>query len=742
MTYADVIIDISHEKLDKPFSYAIPDELSDKIAIGSRVVIPFGRGDRELTGYVTDISDTPKYDPEKTKKIIGTPAGQMPIEGQLISLAAWMKSHYGGTMTQALKTVIPVKKKEAKKILKTVELICDEKTAGDILDDIRSKPRHSVAKERLLSALIADKNIPWDMITKKLNIPSQAIRDLEKKGIVRVTETREFRTATASLKKDEIKPKLTSEQKAVLDKYHATLDQGKPYLLYGVTGSGKTEVYLQMIEEVIKKGQQAIVLIPEISLTYQTLVRFYRRFGERVSTINSRLTPAERFDQFERAKSGDVSVMIGPRSALFTPFKDLGIIIMDEEHDDSYKSEQIPKYHARETAIFRAKLSNARMVLGSATPAVESFMRAKNGDFIELRMEHRVLERALPHCKIVDMRDELRRGNRTMFSDELSAQIKERLLNKEQIMLFLNRRGLVSSVSCRECGHVVKCPHCDVSLSLHKNGKLTCHYCGFEMQNVKECPKCGSKYIRGFRVGTQSIEDELLKSFPGVRVLRMDADTTKGKDGHQRILEAFSNREADILVGTQMIVKGHDFPGVTLMGIMVADISLNVSDYRGGERTFQMLTQAAGRAGRGDIPGDVVIQTYQPDNYSIVTAASQDYESFYEKEASYRKLMSYPPFSHLLCIQVTSEDEDQANGRAAQLRTFADELSVIGAKVSGPSEASIAKLKDIHRRVVYVRNDHYDRLVFIKDQIEQFLLEDSSFRKTHVSFDFDPMSFM
>ncbi len=740
--YADVIIDISNEKLDRPFQYAIPSKMEDKIKPGSRVVIPFGRGNRQIEGFVTGLSYTPEIEPERIKEIIGTPSDEMSIEAQLIGLAAWMKSHYGGTMTQALKTVIPVKKKEAHKNQKFVSLIPDEKAAKDILDDMCGKKNHSIPKERLLRALIEDTTMPWEAITIKLNIPSAAIRDLEKRGVVKVTQERRYRLTTDSLDTDDRRVELTAEQKQVLKEYHDTLDEKKPYLLYGVTGSGKTEVYLQMIEEVIERGQQAIVLIPEISLTYQTLARFYRRFGEKVSTINSRLSPGERYDQFERAKKGELSVMIGPRSALFTPFSDLGIIIMDEEHDDSYKSEQIPRYHARETAVHRGEMCGATVVLGSATPSMESFSRAQAGEYRVLRMAHRVSEKKLPVCRIVDMREELKHGNRTMFSDELAEAIRDRLLKKEQIMLFLNRRGLVSSVSCRECGHVVKCPHCDVSLSLHRDGMLTCHYCGYTTPNVKSCPKCGSGYIRGFRAGTQSIEEALIKDHPGIRVLRMDADTTKGKDGHRSILEAFANRQADVLVGTQMIVKGHDFPGVTLMGIMVADISLNVSDYRGTERTFQMLTQAAGRAGRGDIPGDVVIQTYQPDNYSVVTAAAQDYDSFYEKEAAFRRLMKYPPFSHLLCIQITSEDEAQADGRAAQLKDMITELSVIGSKVMGPSAALIGKLRDVYRRVIYIRNDDAERLVLIKDEIERYLLNDTGFKKAYVSFDLDPMNMM
>ena len=516
-------------------------------------------------------------------------------------------------------------------------------------------------------------------------------------------------------------------------------DFNNTYLIHGVTGSGKTEVYMEILKKTLDRGKSAIVLIPEIALTYQTVNRFYDRFGDKVSIINSRMTPAERFDQFERAKSGDVSIMVGPRSALFTPFTNLGLIIIDEEHESSYKSEVAPRYHARETAIARAKMNDATVILGSATPSLESYDRAVKGEYILLEMNSRVMERPLPKCEIVDLRDELMSGNRSILSRKLQAAIDDRLKKKEQVMLFLNRRGMMGFISCRACGHVIKCPHCDVSLSLHGGDKLRCHYCGYETQKPKECPECGSKYIGGFKAGTQKVEELVKAQYPSARVLRMDMDTTKGKNGHQDILRAFANHEADILIGTQMIVKGHDFNDVTLVGILAADMSLNASDFHGAERTFQLVTQAAGRAGRGDLAGEVIIQTYQPDNYSVVAAAAQDYKAFYKQEIAYRNLMDYPPASHMLLILVTSTVESQALGQAWAIVHLL-EKTFDGIRCMGPGDAGIARINDVYRKVIYIKETDYNQLIAYKDQVEKYLLESKEFVNTATWFDFDPMS--
>ncbi|MBR4708099.1 MAG: primosomal protein N', partial [Pseudobutyrivibrio sp.] len=696
MKYADIIIDISHERLDKTFEYIVPTELENQVTEGVQVVIPFGQGNRAITGYVVGLHDTPEFDVTKLKPIARVVKDSIAIESQLISLAAFLKRNYGSTMNQALKTVIPIKKKQNEKLKKEISLAIPLEQAKLELQEMMTK-RHAIGKERLLRELLTVDVLDWELATKKLEVSSTQIRDLEKKGIVKINEVRTFRNPhiNEGQRKHII---LNEEQEAAAEQIKADIDTGrkKTYLIHGVTGSGKTEVYMEVMEHVINMGQQVIVLIPEIALTYQTVMRFYSRFGDKVSILNSRMSPGERFDQFERAKSGEISIMVGPRSALFTPFANLGLIIIDEEHETSYKSEVVPRYHARETAIFRASLTGATVILGSATPSLEAYSRARAGEYQLIELKARAQGQDMASCEIVDLRAELAAGNRSMLSRRLKELMEDRLAKKQQIMLFLNRRGLMGFVSCRACGHVLKCPHCDVALHLHSGGVMKCHYCGFTTRTVKTCPSCGSKYIGSFKAGTQRLEEIVKESFPGVRVLRMDADTTSGKNGHEEILSAFAAHEADVLIGTQMIVKGHDFANVTLVGIIAADISLNESDYHSGERTFQLLTQAVGRAGRGSESGIAIIQTYQPENYAVVASANQDYNSFYEQEFAYRRLLSYPPCSHILGIQVSSDKQKDAISQAdilASLIRQTDPKIVI----MGPEDAYIGKLKDVYR---------------------------------------------
>lgn len=497
---------------------------------------------------------------------------------------------------------------------------------------------------------------------------------------------------------------------------------------------------MEMIRRVVERGRRAIVLIPEIALTYQTVMRFRRRFGDRVSIMNSRLSAGERYDQMMRAKAGELDVMIGPRSALFTPFPNLGLIVIDEEHEAAYKSEQTPRYHARETAGERARLEQASVVLGSATPSLEAFYRCRKGEYRLLELKARAAAGRLPEVYVADMREELKKGNRSILSDRLRALMKDRLKKGEQTMLFLNRRGYAGFLSCRSCGHVVKCPHCDVSLSSHRNGKLICHYCGYEQSAVTTCPACGSRHIGGFRAGTQQIEELVKREFAGARVLRMDLDTTRQKEGHEKILEAFASEEADILVGTQMIVKGHDFPNVTLVGVLAADMSLYCDDYRSAERTFELLTQAAGRAGRGEKKGEVVIQTYSPEHYSIRTAARQDYQAFYEEEMNYRDLMGYPPVSHLLAVMLSGEDETLLGRGAYYLKEYALRMAKgRQVQVIGPASPYVGKVKDMYRRVIYLKEESYEVLVEIKNRMEQYIEINRGFDKMWIQFDFDPM---
>ena len=735
--YADIIINISHEALDRVFGYKVPFSLVSKIRVGQRVVVPFGRGNKEQTGYVVGLSNTIDYDKSKVKEILRIEEDGVSVESRMLSLAYWIRENYGSTMIQALKTVLPVQDKAERKAKKYIELKIDPIHGPALLDEYFGK--HYVAKARLLAELLDEQKISWELASKKLKIPRSTVDSMVKDDVIRVVTEYYFRKPN-SVEEGVFPPiPLNDAQQDLVDEFKEDLLKGehKTYLLHGVTGSGKTEVYLAAIEEIVKRGQQAIVLIPEIALTYQTVKRFTRRFGDRVSILNSRLSKGEKYDQWLRAKEGDLDVIIGPRSALFVPFPNLGLIVIDEEHEGSYKSEQTPKYHAREVAIQKAKMEKASVILGSATPSIESYKNALDGNYRLWELTKRAKEAVLPQVYIEDLREELKSGNRSMFSRRLRDLIEDRLQKREQIMLFLNRRGYAGFVSCRSCGHVMECPHCDVSMTYHRDGSLKCHYCGYEQQMPKTCPECGSPYIAAFGLGTQKVEAALYKEFPGAKVLRMDMDTTKKKHSHEEILAKFSNGEADILVGTQMIVKGHDFANVTLVGIMAADLSLHANDYRAGERTFQLLTQAAGRAGRGEKAGEVVIQTYSPEHYSIVTAAKQDYQTFYQQEIGYRSILKYPPEWQMLVIFAAGENETQV---AQLMEKMAFMIQQMGVMVIGPSEASFAKINDHYRRVIYIKDKDYQTLVQVKNRIEQWLETNDIRKDILINFDFNPMN--
>jgi len=743
--YANIIVDISHEKLDKTFQYLIPQELVEEVRVGVLVDIPFGN--RSITGYVVELTDEAEFDVTKLKPIIGVKKGSVPIESQLIELAGWMRKNYGGTMNQALKTVIPIKQKTKAIERKILKLIISREEAIHTLALYENK--HFTAKVKLLRELMDAGQLEQSLVTQKLNVSSSTIKALERDKILEIETTKEYRNPVNHLESKGYHLTLNEKQQEVVDHIASDMESNiqKTYLLKGVTGSGKTEVYMELIAHTIARGKQAIVLIPEIALTFQTVMRFYNRFGDRVSIMNSRLSQGERYDQYLRAKNGDIDIMIGPRSALFAPFANLGLIIIDEEHESSYKSETIPRHHARETAIERARLNGASVVLGSATPSLDSYYHAQNGEYELLELTQRVQEKPLPSCEVIDLREELKNGNRSILSERLQELMEERLAKKQQMMLFINRRGVAGFMSCRACGYVVKCPHCDVSLSQHNNGKMVCHYCGYEEPQPSVCPSCGSKYISGFKAGTQKIEEMVKQRFPQARVLRMDFDTTRTKDSYEQILQAFANQEADILIGTQMIVKGHDFPNVTLVGVLAADMSLHISDFHAAERTFQLLTQAAGRAGRGDEPGDVIIQTYNPEHYAVLTSKEQDYENFYEQEIMYRKLGFYPPVWNLLLVMCTSENEKQlqiaSEKLAKRLQKHIDEDAVFVGKpiqVVGPADATIARVNDVYRKVIYIKTKDYQDLVSLKDRLEYYMKDNRDFGQVSTQFDFNPMS--
>lgn len=749
--YADVIVDISHEKLDKSFQYRVPEGLRAALDTGMCVTVPFGNGNKLIKGYVIGLGETCKFDPARTKDIHDIVKNGVGVEDKMIALAVWIRRNYGCTMIQALKTVLPAKQSVKKLEHRTIERLMSREEIISLLGESERKKQR--AKARLLRELTEQEAIPREWVTGKLGVSAQTIGSLEKAGAIRVVSASAFRNPVKLKKTEENRNTLSDGQQKIVREIMEDFDGGKPgtYLIHGITGSGKTEVYMQLIDEVVSRGRQAIVLIPEIALTYQTLLRFYRRFGDRVSVMNSTLSPGEKYDQCERAKKGEIDIIIGPRSALFTPFPDIGMIVIDEEHEGSYKSEATPKYHARETALEVARLHGASVVMGSATPSLEAYYRAEEGEYRLFTLGERLTGGQLPAVYTVDLRQELKEGNRSIFSRRLQELLADRLQKGEQSILFLNRRGYAGFISCRACGQVMKCPHCDVSLSEHKNGMLICHYCGYSEPKPARCPKCGSKYISGFRAGTQQIEEKLREMFPGVRTLRMDADTTRTRDSYEQILSSFSNEEADVLIGTQMIVKGHDFPRVTLVGVLAADLSLSAGDYRAGEKTFQLLTQAVGRAGRGKLPGEAVIQTYQPDHYAVIYAAKQDYGGFYSEEILYREMLGYPPAAHMLAVQIFAKEEERGRLLAERLAAAsgieriraADRSSEKGESMTliGPAPASIGRINDIFRFVFYVKCAKYDKLIQVKDLLEE-KIQGMQLTNELVQFDFDPMNTM
>ncbi|MBQ4148264.1 MAG: primosomal protein N' [Clostridium sp.] len=711
MLYAEVIIDIAHTSVDRPFHYRVPDALKDTLKPGDLVKVPFGAGNRLRHGYVIGLTGETDYDPAKIKEIAEADPRGLSVQSQLISLAAWMHETYGGTMHQALRTVLPVRQKIRPKVKKT--LVCRMDYPELMAEAEKARQKNYRARLRLLETFLQSREIPLEMARQQLNISDATLKPLLAADRISVITRQEMRGGQETDIKPAGKKQLNEEQQKAFDDFSGRWDAGDrtTELLYGITGSGKTEVYMEMIEKVLSEGLEAILLIPEISLTWQTMMRFYARFGDRIAIMNSRMSEGERYDQWERALNGSCQVMIGPRSALFAPFSHLGLIIIDEEHENSYKSENTPRYHARETAEARARLCGAKVVLGSATPSMESAHRAACGAYHLMKLSRRAVAKSrIAETTVVDMRQELAEGNRSIFSRTLRERMADCLGRREQIMLFINRRGFSTFVSCRSCGEPVRCPHCDVSLTLHGRDRLMCHYCGYEIKLPDRCPACQSPYLAGFGTGTERLAEMVSAEFPGARVLRMDADTTRRKGGHREILEQFADGEADILVGTQMIVKGHDFPGVTLVGIMAADLSLNTPDFRSAERTFQLLTQAAGRAGRGLKPGHVVIQTYQPDHYAIRYASAQDYGGFFREEMHFRRLAGYPPAVTMAALWISSAEEallEQAAGSfLADIRAKFHDTA--GLQMIGPVNAPVYRVNDVYRKILYFKTANCD----------------------------------
>ncbi|WP_113674739.1 primosomal protein N' [Vallitalea guaymasensis] len=737
--YADIIVDISHSKLDRVFQYRVPHNLMDKIVIGTVVDIPFGKGNKNLKGYVIGFTDKPNFDVDKIKDITGVASMNMSIEAHLIKLAVWMKERYACTIISALRTLIPIGKKVNEKTQKEIVRIIET-------DELKSyikmwDNKNYKALSRAGNHLLTCEKCKQSTIIKKADITPAVLSNLEKKGIIKINSERIYREPYNVNNIRRSKNKLPNiEQQKVINKVLSNLyKESQVHLIHGITGSGKTEVYMQIIEKVLEKGQQAIVLIPEIALTPQTVRNFISRFGNQVGVMHSKLSAGEKYDGWRRARDGDITIMIGPRSAVFTPFKKLGMIIIDEEHEMSYKSEVSPKYHAREVAIKRGEMTGADVVLGSATPSLESYHLAKEGKYTLLELKEKAASTNKLDVKVIDMREELINGNKSIFSDTLRNEIQNKLFNKEQIILFLNRRGYSRFVSCRQCGYVIKCDSCDIPYTYHAYGdKLICHYCGKTINMVSKCPSCNSKYIKQFGIGTEKVESYVKKEFPTARVLRMDLDTTTRKNSYDTILGKFRNGEADILIGTQMVAKGHDFPDVTLVGVIAADLSLYMSDFRASERTFQLLTQVTGRAGRSNLQGTAIIQSYTPEHYSITKSKEQDYIGFYEAEIKYRQVMNYPPFSNLLVLLIQSTNEKELIRRSFELKN--DILLVasrMGLEIIGPSPANVSKIKNNYRRVILLRSTEYKELMqFINRYMERLSIK---YKDISIQMDINPL---
>ncbi len=737
--YAGIILKQNSLQIDRVFDYRIPEALQGIVKEGTEVLVPFGHAKAPVRGYCVELREEPEIAPERLKDIAGICENSVPAERDLIRLASWMQKRYGSTMIQALLTCLPVKEKVRGAVRRTYRAAVPREELEDLYRQLTEK--HRTARARAVQALLSE-GVLTARVRESFRISSENLHFLETLGVIECEETQLVRDPYAGRGGTAYEePVPTQRQRSVIDGIDRHLQEcpGVPCYLQGVTGSGKTLVYTELIAREVERGRQAIFLIPEISLTYQTVQRFKARFGDRAAVLHSRLSAGERYDQLQRALRGEIDVMIGPRSALFTPMPSLGLIIMDEEHEDSYKSETAPRYHAREAAACRAHLAGAGLVLGSATPSVEAWQKVKDGSVALFTLPERAVPGARePDVTVTDMREELKAGNRSILSRALTEKIRERLERGEQTLLFLNRRGYAGFLSCRSCGQILKCPHCDISLTLHGRNTLRCHICGFETPAPRTCPSCGSPFIAAFGAGTQKVEEEVRRLFPDARTLRMDLDTTSGKEGHEKILRRFEAHEADILVGTQMIVKGHDFPLVTLVGAVAADLSLAFPDYRAAEKTYQLLVQAIGRAGRARLHGEALIQTYQPEHFAIRCAASSDYEGFFAEEIAYRRLLHYPPAGRMMTVQMAHEDETVCETFAQEAaRLVQDCIASLpdgsGCALIGPASPPVARKKDIYYRILTVKGSRLSNMVWIKDQLTAW----AASRRDKVSVQFD-----
>ena len=726
--YAEVIINSEALEIDRPFTYKVPEEFNNEIKIGQIVKVPFGKGNKTTEGFILNLKndDNIKF---KTKNIAAILVKDPVIDEDDINLIEFLREKTLCKYIDAFRLLIPVGIMKGAKAKKKRVIVLKNEDLSNIKNPDGYKKIIEFFKTN------SGKYTKSELINEH-SISQYKLNKLIENEVLSIEEESVFRYNDRVYNKDSAKT-LTIEQENIIREYINSDD--KMFLLKGVTGSGKTEVYMKLVERVLLEGKSAIILVPEIALTPQMIERFKGRFGVNVALFHSKLSDGERFDEWFRVKEGKAKVIVGARSAIFIPAKNLGLIIIDEEHENTYKSEQNPKYQTKEVAEYLSELKGCKVILGSATPSIETYYRALTGEMKLLELNSRVDNKPMPPMKVIDMRNELKGGNKSLFSRELFIAIQERLKRKEQIILFLNRRGFSTFVSCRSCGYVFKCDECDISMTYHKNGLLICHYCGKTKREPRECPKCHSKYVKFFGAGTQRVEEEVKKYFNNVRILRMDVDTTRDKHSYERIYNTFKNGEADILIGTQMVSKGLDFKNVTLVGILAADMSINIPDYRAAERTFQIITQVAGRAGRGDKQGEVLIQTYTPQHYSLQYAVNYDYEGFYEKEFTVRAMMKYPPFGKLLLINGTSKKEDLLKNFMHKITMMIKPLveSCLDIEILGPIPCMISKLKENYRWQIVIKGE-FDS--YFSKNIKEILYDENKnvYNDIRISMDINP----
>ncbi|MDB2088482.1 primosomal protein N' [Clostridium paraputrificum] len=727
--YAEVIINSDAIEIDRPFTYKVKEELLDIIEIGHRVKVPFGVKNKPTEAFVLGLK-CEGIENVKKIKYISSILDDIPIlTRDDLKLVDFLRENYLCKYIDAIRTIIPSGLSKGIKNKKKTVIVFNKELDGKLKDKDNYVKIVNLIKEK-------DGELTKSEIINDYSLSSYSLNKLIENGYLLTEDRVVYRYNTRSYI-EESKNVLNDEQKNAFNKILNSDKKG--FLLKGVTGSGKTEVYMNLVGETLKEGKSAIVLVPEISLTPQMIERFKGRFGKNVALFHSKLSQGERFDEWYRIKKGEARLVVGARSAIFLPLDNLGIIIIDEEHENTYKSEQNPKYLTKEVAKFLSEIKGCKYILGSATPSIETYYEALNGKLELVEIKNRVSNRPLPQMEIVDMREELKSRNLSLLSRSLYNEMKETLERKEQIILFLNRRGFSSFVSCRSCGYVFKCPECDLSMTYHKNGYLICHYCGRAQREQKVCPECGSKYVKFFGAGTQRVEEEVKKYFPKARVMRMDVDTTRNKDSHENIYNAFKSGEGDVLIGTQMVSKGLDFKNVTLVGVLAADISLNIPDYRSSERTYQIITQVAGRAGRGEKKGKVVIQTYTPNSLSLQYAIENNYNNLYNEEIKVRKIMNYPPFSTIFLINSISKDERKLKGFmnkvGESLRKLLDSRENI--QILGPVPCIITKLKDNYRWQIIIKGNLDNKLKLkIKDILYE--LNKSVYNEIRISMDINP----